>query len=269
MSTNNLSIRSDHTMFAALHGELVLHPERDPVAAASDAYSLFVARSSAMGWLASVTENVSGGVWGMNDAGQQSDRVWFQVSVLTPLSADQPLPIQPFLACAADVVARMGTLRLAGLQVLLPVQILAESANTSAQRNAVLTLVQDSGWFADCHPQHSTRIRVTVDGGQNSTICSAASRMFQWMQTIQQDVFACDSFSLTDDAAVWPAPFIDQLWLGPAQHRATFHGALVEWSLDALGWLAAFFASASCQYGVSTPLLLTFSRADGADSDAD
>jgi hypothetical protein len=38
-------------MFASLHGELAVHPWRDPEAA-SDAYSLFVARSSAMGWLA-------------------------------------------------------------------------------------------------------------------------------------------------------------------------------------------------------------------------
>ena len=48
-------------MFAALHGELAPHPWRDPLVASSDAYSLFYARSSAMGWLAEAAENASGG----------------------------------------------------------------------------------------------------------------------------------------------------------------------------------------------------------------
>lgn len=39
-------------MFAALHGELVVHPWRDPGAAESDAYSLFYVWPSARGWLA-------------------------------------------------------------------------------------------------------------------------------------------------------------------------------------------------------------------------
>ena len=30
------------------------------------------------------------------------------------------LPVQPFLACAGDVMARLGTLRLEAVQVLLP-----------------------------------------------------------------------------------------------------------------------------------------------------
>jgi len=57
------------TMFAALYGELVLHPRRDPLAELSeDAYSLFYARSAAMGWLTPAVEGAAGGLWGMNDA---------------------------------------------------------------------------------------------------------------------------------------------------------------------------------------------------------
>jgi len=48
------------TMFAALYGELVLHPRPDPLAELSeDAYSLFYARSAAMGWLAAFLADLS------------------------------------------------------------------------------------------------------------------------------------------------------------------------------------------------------------------
>jgi hypothetical protein len=83
------------------------------------------------------------------------------------------------------------------------------------------------------------------------------------MRTINQSVFALDSVCLTDDQNTAPqSPVIDELWLGPDQHRSTFHGTLAEWSLDALGWLAAFLAEASSLHGVSTPLLFTASRVD-------
>jgi hypothetical protein len=263
-----LSIRPSSTLFAALHGELVVHPWRDPLVALSDAYSLFVARSSAMGWLAEATENASGGVWGMNDAGQdpgagsQSSRIaWFQVSLIEPVPAGRPLPVQAFLSCAGDVAARIGTLRLQAVQLLLPVQSLGASAAASPSMSAVMTLVQDSGWFADCDPHLRTQVRVTLDGGQDRSIRSAAPQMLPWMQAIKQDVFLCDSFSLADDDhVVLEPPFVDELWLGPAQHRATFRGTLTEWSLDAVGWLAAFLGDASSRHGVSTPLLLTTTR---------
>lgn len=257
-------IRPDGTMFATLYGELMLHPWRDPVAAMSDAYSLFHARSSAMGWLTRAVEHASVGAWGMNDAGQDPDsevqgvhRIWFQVSVSDPLPDDRPLPVQPFLACAGNVVARMGTFRLDAIQVLLPVQ----SISKATDKYAVLT---DAGWFADCNPHLTTRVRVILDGGQNPSIRSAAPKMVEWIQELKQEVFTCDAFSLTDDAKVLPPIFGDQLWLGPPQHRATFYGSLVEWSLDGLGWLALLLASASAQHGISTPLVLTVSHSEGS-----
>src|SRR5439155_13998842 len=103
---------------------------------------------------------------------------------------------------------------------------------------ALMALVQDAGWFADCDPHLRARVRVTLDGGQDPSIRSAAREMLQWMQKVRQDVFSGDSFSLMDDDDVVLKPaVIDELWLGPAHHRATFHGTLAEWSLDALGWL--------------------------------
>lgn len=270
-----MSIRPTSTMFAALHGELTLHPWRDPVTAESDAYSLFYARSSAMGWLADVRESELGGTWGMNDAeqdpvsgSQPSRRIWFQVVLIDPIPAGRPLPVQAFLACAGDVVVRIGTLSLQAVQVLLPVESLNTSAGASSHLNAVGNLIQESGWFADCNLHLSTQVRVTLDGGQDSPIRSAAPGIFQWMQQFRQDVFACDSFSLEDDVVVLQPVITDALWLGPGQHRATFHGTLVEWSLDALGWLAAFLSTASSKHGVSTPLMLTVSCSEGSVSHA-
>jgi hypothetical protein len=241
------------TMFAALHGELAVHPWRQ--AASSDAYSLFVARSSAMGWLAE--PGGTGGRWGMNDAGQgPGSRVaWFQVALPEPRVPT--LPVQAFLACAGGVAARIGALRLAAVQVLLPVRALdAESA--------VMPLLQDAGWFADCDPRARTRVRVTLDGGQDPAIRSAGPEMLRWAQRFEQDVFLGDVSSLTDDADLELAPgIIDELWNGPTRHRIAFHGVLAEWSLDALGWLAAFVAQASAQQGVDGPLMLAISAAGG------
>lgn len=270
--TRYLGIREDSTMFAALHGELVLHPWRDPVVAESDAYSLFYARSSAMGWLVDAVVPAAQGLWGMNDAGHEAasegpgrERIWFQVAVREPLPAGRPLPVQPLLACAGDTVSRMGTLRLDAVQLLLPVQCLAQPLAASSQRDDVGALLQEAGWFADRDPHGDVRVQVTLDGGQNPAIRTTAPLMLQWMQDLKQDVFVGDARSLTDDAAVLQPGFIDQLWLGPALHRATFSGTLTEWSLDALGWLAAFLASTSARCGVSTPLVLTVSRSEGPD----
>jgi len=255
-------------MLAALYGELTPHPWRDPLVASSDAYSLFVARASAMGWLAEAAQNASGGLWGMNDAGQDplpgSSRparvAWFQVSLTAPVPAGRPLPAQAFLSCAGDVVARIGALRLGAVQVLLPVQGLDAPTDTSSHVGAVMTLLQDAGWFTDGDPHLRTPVRVTLDGGQDSSIRSAAPEMLGWMRELDQDVFSCDSISVTDDDVILEPAVIDELWLGPARHRVALRGTLAEWSPDALGWLAAFLADAAVRHGVSTPLMFTVAR---------
>lgn len=267
----SLGDKPDSTMFAALHGELVFHPWWDAVASNSDAYSLFVARSSAMGWLDEATESASGGVWGMNDAGQEpgdgsqpSSVVWFQVSLSEPIPAGRPLPVQAFLRCAGDVAARIGTLRLQAVQVLLPLQ-------ASSSRDALGQLLQDVGWFADCDPHRRTPVRVVLDGGEDSSLLSTAPEMVSWLRQLNQDILSCDSFSVTDNAdPVLEPTVIDETWLRPANHRVTFQCALAEWSLDSLGWLAALFADASSQHGVSAPfLMLTASPSERSSSHVD
>jgi len=44
------------------------------------------------------------------------------------------------------------------------------------------------------------------------------------------------------------------LWRDTGQHLVTFNGTLAEWSLDALGWLAAFLAQIAFVHGVNRPL---------------
>lgn len=149
-------------------------------------------------------------------------------------------------------MARIGTARVQAVQVLLPVQSLDTSATAA--------LLQDAGWFADRDPRSKTRVRVTLDGGQQLSVRSVAPAMLRRIQELKQDVFACDTFSLTDhDALAFEPAIIDQLWCGPPGHKSTFRGTLAEWSLTALGWLASFLADASYRHGVSTPLMLTAS----------
>jgi hypothetical protein len=258
------------TMYAALYGELALHPRPDIGDERSqDAYSLFYARSAAMGWLTPATEDAAGGLWGMNDAeagpgaGPQPSRVAFFQVVLTGPAQGKLLPVQSFLACAGDVMERLGALRLEAVQVLLPEHDAAADglfASPSGMRTS-RALLYARNWFAEWDPRQRVRTRVTLDGLADPAIRAAAPAIVQWVQEIDQDVFACDSFSLADDDHLLLLPtttFLDGS--DRNHHRVTFRGTLAEWSLDALGWLAAFLADVSGHQGITTPLMLTADR---------
>lgn len=244
------------TLFAALYGELTPRPDRAR-GTDRDPYIQFHDRSVAMGWLDSL--------WGMNDAGQEhplaapgaSLVTWFQVGV-EHVPGDRPLPVQPFLRCAGDVTARLGTLRLRAAHVLLPAQCLDISARPEhARMPSLLT----AAWFGDADPTAGTPVRVTLDSGQDPVVPVATQRMREWMGRLNQNVFSCESHSLTeqDPASVEP-PLPDTLWNGPPLHRTTFHGTLAEWSLDAIGWLGGFLVDLGAREGAGVPLLLTVSR---------
>lgn len=262
--------RPARTMFAALFGELVLHPRPDAQGEVSqDAYSLFYARSSAMGWLTPAAEGASGGLWGMNDAeagpgfGAQPSRLAFFQVVLTEQNLGKLLPVQPFLACARDVMARLGTLRLEAVQVLLPERDADEDsqfASPSGVRVAS-SLLYACDWFAGCDPRLRAPVRVTLDGGPDPSIRAAAPAILRWVQEVRQEVFVGDSLSLVDDdhLILRPIPFEDAT-SHAVRHRVTFRGTVAEWSLDALGWLAAFLADGTARHGVSTQLMLTADR---------
>lgn len=262
-------VRPARTMFAALFGELAFHPRSDVAGEHSqDAYSLFYGRSAAMGWLTPAEEGATGGLWGMNDAeagpalGPQPQRVaWFQVVLTGPFPGNL-LPVQPFLACASDVVARLGALRLEAVQVLLPERDAPADGRVVSPSGMRVAWPLDEAldWFTDSDPRLRAPVRVTLDGWSDLSIRAAATAILQSVQEIRQDVFAGDSLSLDeeDHLVLRPNPF--EFQLGAVHHRITFHGTLPDWSLDALGWLAAFLADQSSRHGVNTPLMFTADR---------
>jgi hypothetical protein len=253
-------------MFAALFGDLLPHARTAAGEGTSqDAYSLFYARSAAMGWLTPAVEGAAAGLWGMNDAtaapgaGPASRVAFFQV-VLTEPSLGRLLPVQPFLACVSDVMARLGTLRLEAVQVLLPERGADEEARLASPSGmrVARTLLDSGNWFAGCDPRLRVPVRVTLDGGPDPSIRTAAPAIMRWVREVRQDVFACDSLALADDdhLILRPIPFDS----GILRHRITFRGTLAEWSLGALGWLAGFLADGASRHGFSGGLILTAGR---------
>ena len=94
-------------------------------------------------------------------------------------------------------------------------------------------------------------VRVTLDGGADPAIRTAAPAVQQAVQEITQDVFTCESVSLADDGQL----ILDRTPLGdpraaPAPNGVTFRGTIIEWSLDALRWLAAFLGDLSVRPGM-------------------
>jgi hypothetical protein len=157
----------------------------------------------------------------------------------------------------------MGSFQLDALQVLLPLQSFDRLADESSRNDTLFAPISSIGWFFDRNPSAAARVQVVLDGGQSLAIRSVAAELFERLQQVKQTVFVCDAFSLTDDTNLEKPIYIDNLWVGPPQHPVTFYGTLVEWSLDALGWLATFLAGASFNFGITTPLLLTVSPFEG------
>jgi hypothetical protein len=106
-------------------------------------------------------------------------------------------------------------------------------------------------------------VQFAIDGGQVPAIATAASDIFRWTHKFLPDarVFRCDRFDTSDDSSMTVPGFGDEQWAGPSRYRATFSGDLVEWSLDAVGWTAAFLAHACHRNGVDTSLVITAARA--------
>lgn len=262
------------TMAIEVYGDL--ESRVDDGGPSADAYSLFYGRSAAMGWLTPATADTAEGLWGMNDAAvgrgsglPVSPRVaWFQVVRTGP--APDGVPIQAFVACVDDVLGRLGRLRLEAVQMLLPVEDVSQGQPASPSGMTVAaSLLEGSRWFAHRGARTPQPVRVTVDGGPDAAVSELADSVERWLREVRQSqygddqrVFACDSVSLEQK---------DHLVLGPmfaelpeeavTHHRATVRGTLTEWSLNALGWLAAFLADGWRRNGARGPLRLAAERA--------
>jgi hypothetical protein len=271
--------RTAGTMVAALYGELAPHAWHDP-GSGHDAYSLFYHRSIAMGWLDDRPTHVpasASGLWAMNDAGWDHPRAgagagagagaetglvsWFQVEA-SAVAHDRPLPVQPFLRCAHDATTRAGTLTLSAVQVLLPVQGLDPASRAPyAPVPAILT----TEWFARADPHARTPVQVSVSSGRDRSIPAVARQLTDDLARLDQDVFVCSSYDVTDHHAAPPPPFDDSVWNGPALHGVMLRGELAEWSCDTAGWLAEVIADSAARLGVRSSLLLTVARTGPAE----
>lgn len=237
-------------MLAAFHGRLDPHPWRPPESE-HDAYQLFHQRSVAMGWLddrssAAGDECASRapGLWAMNDAFCSARHkaaepfARFQVECSTPAN-DRPLPVQPFLRCAEDTTARIGTAHLSAMDLLLPVQGLAP---ISRPGNVLVPSMETCDWFGDRAPQARTPVEIIIGTGSSATAPVLGRQLMTALANLDQELFLPGRKEGLD------------------ADRPTFPGELAEWSCDAIGWLAATIADSAAHLGVRTPLMLTVAR---------
>jgi hypothetical protein len=261
-------------MFAALYGKLIPHrwrgPERD-----GDAYSLFHQRSLAMGWLdglgsgrASGRKPAARGLWSMNDAGWEHPRVpaeaqlagWFQVEVEV-VSPDRPLPVQPFLRCAGDVMDRIGVLHLSAVQLLLPVGGIDASARPPEARIPSLLTIH---WFRESDARSRVGVEVHVNLGQDPSIAAVTRSYTEGLDRLPRDVFACKSVITGTPHGIPTPPLDESAWGGPPLFGLTLQGELSEWTVDAIGWLSEVLADIAADAGIRRSLLLTVRRQHSA-----
>ena len=264
-------------MFAALYGRLTPHAWRT-ADSDRDPYSLFYQRSLALGILddrgfivsrtadGDVTRPVgAAGLWATNDAGfrdqlpsaDQSLLSWFQVGVeIVP--ADRPLPAQVFLRCAGEATQQLGTLELDAVHMLLPVDGLDVSSRAEP---ALAPSLQTASWFDETDPHARRPIQLKIESGRSALFETNIEKLTRWVIELDQNVFSnVRTMDLSDSMTSVKPPFDDTFRSGPATRSTIVSGSLVEWSLDAIGWLCAFVGDLAARLGATAPLLLTIQR---------
>lgn len=245
------------TAFVEVHGTLLRHAWLEEGTSA-DAYRLFSARSEASGWLMP-DDGSPGGLWAMNDAaedeGPGSRVAWFQVQ-LAPPGAGRAVPIHTLLACAGETLARLGTLVVDDVHVLLPAVRRPVRLTPSTHIAPLVTLLSSASWFAGVAPATRTPVHLTVAGP--ATVPPVAD-VAGWIRQLRQDVFHLAS--VTEDPVI-PPPL--PAWAAaPGPRGLHVSGALVEWSLDALGWLVALLSDALERHDVAGPVVVSAHRDPG------
>lgn len=256
-------------MIAALYGELTPHAWHDPE---HDAYQLFYQRSLAMGWIDDTSARGGShdhirrapGLWDMNDAGWEHPLgagtnliSWFQVGV-SAVADDRPLPVQPFLRCVEDATARVGTLDVSTVQLLLPVQGLDPA---SRPQWAPVPAMRTIHWFTECDPQGKTPVTVHINHGRHHISPAAAQQLVDHFGKLDQNVFVRNTHDISVPESIPHPPFDDRLWNGPPENGILLSGELAEWSSGAIGWLAEVITDITAQINIPSPLLLTVTRA--------
>lgn len=244
------------TLFAAVH---IPRGPVFPEGAEADAYSLFHARSSALGHLVE-GDRSAGGLWGMNDAGVDAGTglgavAWFHVAVA---AAASPPPVQAFLSCVADVLERVGVGDVRAVEVLLPLH--GVPADTGRRRESA-RLIQEAGWFSDVPSIRAATVSFALAAAGTARTAAFRAALHDWARRPRQPVVRWDA---SPGPATPPtfAPAVPTHLFTTAPGPAVTAGATIaEWSLDAIGWVAASAADELAAAGVNEPTLLTVVRA--------
>ncbi|CAM5657625.1 putative protein OS=Streptomyces lavendulae subsp. lavendulae OX=58340 GN=SLAV_16830 PE=4 SV=1 [Streptomyces lavendulae subsp. lavendulae] len=100
------------------------------------------------------------------------------------------VPVQPFLACAGEVVARLGTLRLDALRLLLH-----SPRGGGPAGGAVLGLLRRRAGSRVAR-ERARPVRVTLDSGaaaDGAALPGAVPALLPWLRGLEQTVFDCAS----------------------------------------------------------------------------
>lgn len=219
-----------------------------------DAYRLFVARSTALGWL----HGDQPGLWGTHDAYLDADLndsrfAWFHVGFP---QTGRLLPLIPLMSCVGSVVSRFGKPDLTGIQVELPAQISTEGYPADRARH--IDLASAVGWFWVAPDVEMVPITVTLsaDGSDRG---SEGLAIEAWIGKLVQRAFRV--LAVRDEAVQL---FGDRDPLGgePVRPFVTFDATLSEWSFEALGLTLALLSEACRSSAIDSSVVVSLKRSD-------
>lgn len=246
----------DETCFISLYGNYLegSQPSNDDIDA--DAYSLFVSRATSFGWRSITTQTSSPTLWGMNDAssewGVEGNLAWFQVSLCDTDDKLISLPVLPLLQCATDVVERVGSASLTGVQLYLPVHL---------SRNNASDLATMRTWFSRANPHRSADIIVTVDSGDSDALGLRRNSIANSLGGVLLEGVAKDLQLLETDTWVAQSPTpIVPIWIDRDHSRVSFAMTLAEWTTASVAYVSAAIVEACRSAGVDCSVAIDIVR---------
>lgn len=100
---------------------------------------------------------------------------------------------------------------------------------------------------------------VTLDAGNSNEAITRSSDLLDRLTRLNTGPFAVDSQPLSAPR-VRQQPTLTDPWLGDEHQPVTFPMSVPEWSLDALGYVAALVAHVCSDAGLTTSVLVSMAR---------
>ena len=241
------------TLMVGLYGSLTPNPWTRP-GGEPDAYSLFVSRARAAGWSAAGAGGLALDIWGMNEAEVFADAppgglvATFQVG-LADESGSRPLPVVPLVDCAVAAASRLGSLRLTGLQMLLPVQLCG---------SATPQLGAAEIWYADRPTSERRRWRCVLDTGEDPVLIDVRDRLAEGLlEGPASRIFTVTMPMLVGepDAASHMVALANEQWMGSDHNAVVFDVSTPDDDPDTLALFLLAAADAARRSGIRTTML--------------